>query len=241
MTEPLGNPPQYWARAENAGSRPPRGPVPDLTGFAAFDARVRRRDPRWQVPLLLLGLAAFCAWYSTESSTGFLDLAPQTRQTVLLAQAGLISAAAVAVLLWDILTRTGVARRAHDAFIEDGFVAEAYRTSLNVSNGESFQPAWVLIDTRIDAEQADRLYAAYDEWLQMLGANEDLREAAAAGMQVSRGPVRSETVFGPEAAGGYMTGPMSSVHWVALIPKGRSWRVCPIRDIDRYNPLIPIG
>ena len=244
MTDSPGNPREHWLAAEHAASRPVRGAVPKLSTYAEFSTRVKVRSAPWAFPLMSLGLALFLLLYSIMPSSGLLDLSPETRRIVLQVLAACFALGALVVFVWDRQTRAKAIREEYDAFVEHGCVVEAYRTSLNtVTNGESFQPAWVLIDTRIEAAQADRLYAAYDRWLKRLAEDRNLAQAVAHGMVAVPGPVRSETVFADEAVGGYMTGARPPMHWAVLTPKrGRGrWSVRKVRDVDEHNPVVPIG
>lgn len=249
-TTPAGDPRRHWREA--AGRRPGhrREPAPDLSDFAVFAARVDPRGSRWLTPALLLGTAVFCAWYSTVSSTGLLPLSPDVRRTVLWVLAGILAGAAPAVLVWDNRTRDRALRRTHGVFVEHGTVVEAYLTPLDVGN-ESVQLAWVLIDSRVPDEQASRLHAAFDGWLTAVLADDDAYRRVAAWLRAGGGFEPSEELFGPDAAGGYLVGPLTRGRWKVLMPKiprfaapvplseGRSWQTLPIRDLEGSTGSVP--
>lgn len=218
---------------------PARKPAPDLSDPAEFTARVKLRSPLWQAPALLAGLAVFCAVYAAVPGTGLLSMSPQDRRTVLMVLAAVFAAAAVAVLVWDLRTRAGAYRRAHAAFLERGTVAQGYLTSLDVGH-EEYRPAWVLIDSRVPDEQAARLYAAFDTWIDAVLADPKLRRRVVTWFRTGSVTVPSETVFGAEATGGFLVGPQQRGHWKLLLPTtGGKWKAHPVRFADPSGEPVP--
>lgn len=216
----LGDPGRFWAAS--ATSTLPRHPAPDLTDRTAFVTYVEVRGPRWQVPALLGGLAVFCVAYSVVS-----DTAP----VVLWALAGTLALAAAGALLWDSRTRVGAYERAHTRFVEHGVLAQAYWTPLDVGH-ESFRPAAVLIDAGLPDERAARLRAAFAGWIAEVVADPGLAADVKAWFRVGHGVNTSEDLFGPDATGGYLTGPLALSHWKVLLPAGNSWRILDVRHPD---------
>ncbi|WP_026930416.1 hypothetical protein [Glycomyces tenuis] len=228
----LGEPQRFWAAAEGAAA-PSRRPAPDLSDLAEFTARVELRSPRWQGPALLAGLAVFCAVYAAiPAGTGLLTLSPQDRRIALAVLAAAFAAAAVAVLVWDLRTRAGAYRRAHAVFLERGIVAQGYTTSLDVGH-EEYRPAWVLIDSRAPDERAARLYSAFDAWIDAVLADRRLRRRVVTWLRTGSGIIPSESLFGADAAGGHLVGPMSRGHWKLLLPSaGGRWKAHSILFAD---------
>lgn len=215
----FGSPQRFWS-AEVPPAPLRRRPAPSLDDFNDFMAMVELRSPRWQGPALLLGLAVFCAAFTfVPHSAGPLEISPTTRQVALWVLAGVFAAAGIAVLLWDLRTRADSQVRAHERFLEHGIIAHAYLTGLNVDH-ESFQPAWVLIDAGVSDDQAARLYAAFDAWLNAVQEDKKLHARVRTMFHGKDGLVASETLFGPDAAGGYLAGPYKLGHWKGLLPKG---------------------
>lgn len=82
------------------------------------------------------------------------------------------------------------------------------------------RPAWVLVDAGATDEQAARLYSAFDTWINAVLADPNRRRQV--GRRVASGPViPSETLFGPDAVGGYLCGPPPVGRWKLLTPKGK--------------------
>lgn len=213
-------------------------PIP--ADFADFAARVKIRDPRWQGPALLAGMAVFCVVYGAFPNTGgLLDLSDQARRVALWAGAAVFVAAAVAVLAWDLRTRTEAVYRAFTRFCEDGSVARAFLTSLDVGH-EDFRPAWVLIDADLPADRAARLHAAFGAWLDAIRAEPETGRAVARWLRSEPGPVPSERLFGPDAAGGLLTGPLARSRWQVVIPApGPRNRIFPLHDGDISGEPVP--
>lgn len=241
----FGSPQRFWPTGEVAPLR--RRPPPSLADFRDFIVLTELRSPRWYGPVLLAGLAVFCALYSFAPYGGEL-LSTDARRFALWALGAGFAVAAVAVLLWDFRTRANSQIRAHERFLEYGIVAHAYKTGLNVDD-ESFLPAWVLIDAEVADEQAARLHAAFDAWLNAVLEDEKLRSQVRTMFHAKDGLVASETLFGPEAAGGFLAGPYKSGHWRGLLPKGNgvplpraeggAWRTFTVFDPEPSDELQP--
>ncbi|RIQ11372.1 hypothetical protein [Jiangella rhizosphaerae] len=246
---PLAGARRFWADAERTGPPPARRrPVPDLTDFAAFAARTDTRDPVWLSPVLLAGLGVFCAGYSAVPGTGLLPLSQETRRVVLLVLTAVFVVAALVVLLRNLRRGDGELRRLHRRFLAHGILTEAFRTSLDVSYGESFQPAWVLIEARVPDEQAARLHAALDGWLAAVGTDPALSRRISGWFRAGSGLVPSEELFGPDAVGGYLAGPSRYGHWKIVLPRAGagpmaadrgSWTVLPVRDAGEPSAPVP--
>ncbi len=218
---------------------PPRRPAPDLSDPAEFAARVKLRSPRWQGPALLAGLALFCLVYSMVPGDSTLPLSADGRRLVLLLLAGAFAVAAATVLWWDLRTRAGAYRRAHADFLDCGTVAQGYLTSLDVGH-EEYRPAWVLIDSRVPDEQAARLYAAFDTWIDAVLADPKLRRRVVIWFRTGGETVPSESVFGADATGGFLVGPQLRGHWKLLLPTaGGKWKVHPVLSADPSGEPVP--
>lgn len=237
----LGEPRRFWTPTPTT-AMPARRPAPDLSDPAEFAARVEVRSPAWQGPVLLAGLALLCLACSLIPGVEVLFLPDGSGPAALRLLAGALAAAAAAVLVWDLRTRAAAYRRAH----EHGRLAQGYLTSLDVGR-EGHRPAWVLVDARVPDEQAARLYSAFDTWIDAVLADPGLRRRVVRWFRGRGMLVPSETLFGPDAAGAHLTGPLSPGHWKLLTPKGKAappetggaWRVRPVLYADPDGRPVP--
>lgn len=236
----LGSPRRHWDAAEGAPALAPKT-APTVGGLDDFTARVALRGPRWQGPALLFAFAVICAVCAAVPDSSFISLAAETRLVLFGTLAVVLAAASAAVLVWDLRTRASAYREAHERFTEHGITARSFLTPLNVGH-EQFEPAWVLIDADLPEPQAARLHAAFGSWTDAVIADPDTSERVRLWLRTTH-PVASEELFGPEAAGGFLTGNLHRSRWHLLIPAGpperNRWKIRPIHDGDTSGEPVP--
>ncbi|WP_030154851.1 hypothetical protein [Glycomyces sp. NRRL B-16210] len=239
----LGSPQRHWDAAEGAPALAPKT-APAVADLDDFTARVALRSPRWQGPVLLFAFAVVCAVCAVIPDSSFTSLSAETRGPLFGTLSAVLVAASAAVLFWDLRTRASAYREAYDRFAEYGITARSFLTPLNVGH-EQFEPAWVLIDADLPGPQAARLHAAFGSWIDAVVADRETAEHVRRWSRTTTDPYPSEKLFGPEAAGGFLTGNLHRSRWHLLIPSGppgerTRWKIRSIHDGDTSGEPVPV-
>ncbi|MCD0444033.1 hypothetical protein LO763_10400 [Glycomyces sp. A-F 0318] len=231
-----GDPKAAWAAAAGA---PPleRPPVPDPTSsLERFTARVvieneRRFYGGMGILIGAMGAGTIVLFSDFRDRVGELGAAEAFFLGNVWYKNALAFAAAALIL--GGLVKVVRAPRAHAARVrrlyalarETGTLGVAYVSDLKLPQGENSGtvPVAMVADARTGAAQAGRLLRAVDLWAAGLDADPKARSALHMRL-TSHLTVRTEAVFGAEAAGGYLTADRHSAAgpgWRLIMP-GRS-------------------
>ncbi|THV23544.1 hypothetical protein [Glycomyces paridis] len=249
-----GDPSAAWDAAAGA---PPldRGPVPDVvSSFERFTERTviandRRFNGGMAVAFGLVLAAVVVLFNDFRHRIGELGVV----EAFFLGDGWFRNALAFAfpVLVVGGVVRMLTASRSHEARVRrlfeharsSGFVAKAYASGLMVSSGESdWEAVAMTVDSRIGDAHAARLVRAMELWAERVHADEAARSKVPVRIG-SHSTIRAESVFGPEAVGGYLRvdrGSQSGPKWRLILPDakdaGKPFGFWEVLKVEEHRP-----